>query len=177
MLRLKGADEGTRSDNYKAVQDELTEVGGGLTAKVGGSVGTETAINERVSSDIGRAEGMAMPILLVLLVLIFGGLVSASLPMLIGGIAILGSFTALHMLTYVTDVSIFAVNITTFLGLGLAIDYGLFMVSRFREEIGRGRPLRTRWPRRWRRPGARSPSPGSRSRYRCPGCCCSTRTS
>jgi RND superfamily putative drug exporter len=138
VLRLAGDDEGVRSDNYEAIQDELTEVGGGLTAKVGGSVGTETAINERVSSDIGRAEGMAMPILLVLLVLIFGGLVSASLPMLIGGIAILGSFTALHMLTYVTDVSIFAVNITTFLGLGLAIDYGLFMVSRFREEIGRG---------------------------------------
>jgi RND superfamily putative drug exporter len=120
------------------MQDELTEVGGGLTASVGGEVGTETAINERVSSDIGRAEAMAMPVLLVLLVLIFGGLVSASLPMLIGGIAILGSFTALHALTYVTDVSIFAVNITTFLGLGLAIDYGLFMVSRFREEVGRG---------------------------------------
>lgn len=78
-----------------------------------------------------------MPVLLVLLVLIFGGLVSASLPLLVGGLAILGSFTALHALTYVTDVSIFAVNITTFLGLGLAIDYGLFMVSRFREEIDR----------------------------------------
>ncbi|NKZ07014.1 MMPL family transporter [Actinomadura latina] len=138
VLRLAGADEGARSDDYKAMRDELTEVGGGLTAAVGGSVGTETAINEQVSSDIGRAEGMAMPILLVLLVLIFGGLVSASLPMLIGGVAILGSFTALHALSYVTDVSIFAVNITTFLGLGLAIDYGLFMVSRFREEIGHG---------------------------------------
>ena len=137
VLRLAGADEGARSDNYADLKDELTEVGGGLTAKVGGTIGTEAAINDRVSSDIGRAEGMAMPVLLVLLVLIFGGLVSASLPMLIGGIAILGSFTALHALTYVTDVSIFAVNITTFLGLGLAIDYGLFMVSRFREEIRR----------------------------------------
>ncbi|WP_433230317.1 MMPL family transporter [Actinomadura formosensis] len=137
VLRLTGADEGARSDGYKVIQDDLTKVGGGLTAKVGGSVGTETAVNERVSSDIGRAEGMAMPILLVLLVLIFGGLVAASLPLLIGGIAILGSFTALHALTYVTDVSIFAVNITTFLGLGLAIDYGLFMVSRFREELRR----------------------------------------
>ncbi|SNS81731.1 putative drug exporter of the RND superfamily [Actinomadura meyerae] len=137
VLRLAGADAGARSDNYADIKDDLTEVGGGLTAKVGGAVGTETAINDRVSSDIGRAEAMAMPVLLVLLVLIFGGLVSASLPMLIGGIAILGSFTALHALTYVTDVSIFAVNITTFLGLGLAIDYGLFMVSRFREEVRR----------------------------------------
>ncbi|MFB4310503.1 MMPL family transporter [Actinomadura sp. GTD37] len=141
VLELAGADAAARQDAYEAIEDDLAEAGGGLTARVGGSVGTETAINERVSSDIGRAEGMAMPILLLLLVVIFGGLVSASLPLLIGGVAILGSFTALHALTYVTDVSIFAVNITTFLGLGLAIDYGLFVVSRFREEIGRGRPV------------------------------------
>ncbi|WP_433140555.1 MMPL family transporter [Actinomadura nitritigenes] len=137
VLQLTGKDEAARQDSYDAIKDDLPDVGGGLTAKVGGYLGTQTAINERVSSDIGRAEGMAMPVLLVLLVLIFGGLVSASLPLLIGGLAILGSFTALHALTYVTDVSIFAVNITTFLGLGLAIDYGLFMVSRFREEIRR----------------------------------------
>lgn len=137
VLQLAGSDEAAREDAYKAIRDDLAEVGGGLTAKVGGAVGTGVEINERVSSDIGRAEGMAMPVLLVLLVLIFGGLVSASLPLLVGGLAILGSFTALHALAYVTDVSIFAVNITTFLGLGLAIDYGLFMVSRFREEIGR----------------------------------------
>ncbi|GAA4240821.1 MMPL family transporter [Actinomadura meridiana] len=135
VLQLAGADDSARQDSYDAVRDDLTEVGGGLTAKVGGTVGTGVAINDRVSSDIARAESMAMPALLVLLVLIFGGLVSASLPLLIGGFAILGSFTALHALTYVTDVSIFAVNITTFLGLGLAIDYGLFMVTRFRDEI------------------------------------------
>ncbi|TDB97542.1 MMPL family transporter [Actinomadura sp. 7K534] len=137
VLELAGSDEAARQAAYEAVEDELTRVGGGLTAKVGGAVGTETAVNERVSSDIGRAEAMAIPVLLVLLVLIFGGLVSASMPLLVGGLAILGSFTALHALTYVTDVSIFAVNITTFLGLGLAIDYGLFMVSRFREELAR----------------------------------------
>ncbi|MEO3826135.1 MMPL family transporter [Actinomadura sp. B10D3] len=137
VLQLAGSDPAARQDSYDAIADDLDRAGGGLTAKVGGAIGTEVAINERVSADIGRAEGMAMPILLVLLVLIFGGLVSASLPLLVGGLAILGSFTALHALTYVTDVSIFAVNITTFLGLGLAIDYGLFMVSRFREEIGR----------------------------------------
>ncbi|WP_030173160.1 MMPL family transporter [Spirillospora albida] len=135
VLRLAGADEGARHDAYEEIRDDLTKVGGGLTAQVGGTIGTEVAVNERVSSDIGRAEGMAMPVLLVLLVVIFGGLVAASLPLLVGGLAILGSFTALHLLTYVTDVSIFAVNITTFLGLGLAIDYGLFVVSRFREEI------------------------------------------
>ncbi|WP_026401281.1 MMPL family transporter [Actinomadura rifamycini] len=137
VLRLAGADDAEREESYEAVRDDLTRVGGGLTAQVGGAVATNVAINERVSGDIARAELTAMPVLLVLLVLIFGGLVAASLPLLVGGLAILGSFTALHVLTYLTDVSVFAVNITTFLGLGLAIDYGLFMVSRYREEIAR----------------------------------------
>ncbi|WP_433327482.1 MMPL family transporter [Spirillospora sp. CA-294931] len=138
VLRLAGADESAREKKYEAISDRLTEVGGGLTATVGGDQATQTAINSRVSADIGRAEAMAMPVLLVLLVLIFGGLVAASLPLLIGGLAVLGSFTALHALTFGTDVSIFAVQITTFLGMGLAIDYGLFIVGRFREELDRG---------------------------------------
>ena len=71
------------------------------------------------------------------MLVIFGSLAAASLPLAIGGIAILGSFTALRLLTLVTAVSIYSVNITTILGLGLAIDYGLFMVSRFREELRR----------------------------------------
>ncbi|SNS81556.1 putative drug exporter of the RND superfamily [Actinomadura meyerae] len=137
VLELAGADEAARADSYQAIKDELAEVGGGLTAKAGGPVATSAAIDERVTADITRAEAIAMPVLLVLLVLIFGGLVAASLPLLVGGFAILGSFTALHALAYATDVSIFAVNITTFLGLGLAIDYGLFVVSRFREELRR----------------------------------------
>ena len=78
-----------------------------------------------------------MPVLLVLLVVIFGSLAAASLPLAIGATAILGAFTALRAITYFTDVSVFAVNLVTILGLGLAIDYGLFMVSRFREEIRR----------------------------------------
>lgn len=135
VLRLAGAEAQQRTDSYEAIRDRVAEVGGGLTAKAGGYLPVETAINERVSADIGTGEALSMPVLLVLLLVIFGGLVAASLPLVIGGIAILGSFTALHLLTYATDVSIFAINITTFLGLGLAIDYGLFIVSRFREEL------------------------------------------
>jgi trehalose monomycolate/heme transporter len=71
------------------------------------------------------------------MLVIFGSLAAASLPLAIGGIAILGSFTALRLLTLATPVSIYSINITTILGLGLAIDYGLFMVSRFREELHR----------------------------------------
>ncbi|MFD0853496.1 MMPL family transporter, partial [Actinomadura adrarensis] len=140
VVRLTG-DEAGRQDAFKQISDDLAKVdGAGLTAKVGGEVATTTVINEQVSSDIGKAEGMAFPILMLLLLVIFGGVVAASLPLVIGGLAILGSFVALHALSYVTDVSIFAINITTFLGLALAIDYGLFIVSRFREEIRRGRP-------------------------------------
>ena len=78
-----------------------------------------------------------MPVLLILLMVIFGSLAAASLPVAIGGVAILGSFTVLRLLTMATTVSVYSVNITTILGLGLGIDYGLFMVTRFREELHR----------------------------------------
>src|SRR4051794_39487169 len=109
----------------------------GLTTRVGGNAVINEDINSRVSSDIGRAESISMPVLLLLLVVIFGSLAAASLPLAIGGTAILGSFAALRAFASFTDVSVFAVNVVTIMGLGLAIDYGLFMVSRFREEIRR----------------------------------------
>src|SRR3954449_11014343 len=109
----------------------------GLTTRVGGNAVINEDINSRVSADIGRAESISMPVLLVLLVVIFGSLAAASLPLAIGGTAILGSFAALRAFSGFTEVSVFAVNIVTIMGLGLAIDYGLFVVSRFREEIRR----------------------------------------
>ncbi|WP_119728989.1 MMPL family transporter [Thermomonospora amylolytica] len=135
-VMLAGDDAAERADAYTAIKDALGRADG-LAVQVGGSVAANDAINGRVSADIARAELMSAPILLVLLVVIFGGLVAAALPLAVGGIAILGSFTALHAIALVTDVSVFAVNVTTFLGMGLAIDYGLFMVARFREELRR----------------------------------------
>ena len=105
--------------------------------RAGGQIPTEAAINKQVTTDIGRAEGISMPVLLLLLLVIFGSLAAASLPLAIGGIGILGSFAALRLLTLATPVSIYSINITTILGLGLAIDYGLFLVGRFREELTR----------------------------------------
>jgi uncharacterized membrane protein YdfJ with MMPL/SSD domain len=135
VLELAGGTDSARTANYQAIKGHLSVPG--LSTQVGGQVPTMSAINKQVTSDIGRAEGISMPVLLILLLVIFGSLAAASLPLAIGGIGILGSFAALRLLTLVTNVSIYSINITTILGLGLAIDYGLFMVSRFREELTR----------------------------------------
>ncbi|HEY3906627.1 MAG TPA: MMPL family transporter [Streptosporangiaceae bacterium] len=138
VIELAGHSDAARITNYDAISGKLSAPG--LTTRIGGFTPTEEAINHEVTSDIGRAEGLSMPILLILLLFIFGGLVAASLPLAVGGIAILGSFTALRLITLVTPVAIYSVNITTILGLGLAIDYGLFIVGRFREELRKSGP-------------------------------------
>ena len=140
VLQLTGADDAARHQTYDAIKNELSPASlaaDGVTARVGGNVPMEVAIDNEVTADIAKAEGFSMPVLLILLLVIFGSLAAASLPVAIGGVAILGSFTVLRLLTMATTVSIYSVNITTILGLGLGIDYGLFMVTRFREELHR----------------------------------------
>jgi len=134
-IELAGSSDSARTTNYDAIKNDFSAPG--LTVGVGGQIPTEAAINKEVNSDIGRAEGISLPVLLILLAVIFGSLVAASLPVAIGGIGIIGSFAVLRLLTLATPVSIYSINITTILGLGLAIDYGLFMVGRFREELRR----------------------------------------
>ncbi len=134
VLGLHG-DENQRTDALERIEGDLTAPG--LETTLGGGTVVTRDITERIQSDIALAETISMPVLMILLVLIFGSVTAASLPLAIGGIAILGAFTALRAVTYVSDVSVFSINVVTILGLGLAIDYGLFMVSRFREEIGR----------------------------------------
>jgi RND superfamily putative drug exporter len=136
-LQLAGADEQSRTDAYDRIAGDLEA--DGLTTLRGGPVPIAADVNEQVSADIARAESISTPVLVVLLMLVFGSMAAASLPLAIGGLAILGAFTGLRLLTTVTDVSIFSVNIVTMLGLGLAIDYALFVVSRFREELHAGR--------------------------------------
>jgi uncharacterized membrane protein YdfJ with MMPL/SSD domain len=138
VLQLTGADDAARQDTYKAIKNDLAnEPGSGITAQVGGTVPTEVTIDSAVSGNIARAEGISLPVLLILLMVIFGSVVAASLPVAIGGLAILGSFAVLRLLTLATTVSVYSLNIVTILGLGLGIDYGLFMVTRFREELRR----------------------------------------
>lgn len=109
-----------------------------LRVELGGSLEVSREIQEQLEKDLVRAEVISLPVLLLLLVLLFGGVVPALLPLVVGGVAIVGTLLSLRVLTMFTDVSVFAINLTTALGLGLAIDYSLFLLSRYREERGRG---------------------------------------
>jgi len=141
VLQLAGSTDQARETAYKAIKADFKTVAGtpgdGITAQVGGYTATEVAINDAVGANIARAESISFPVLLILLVIIFGSVVAATAPLLLGGLAILGAFTVLRLLTLATTVSIYSENITTILGLGLGIDYGLFIVTRFREELRR----------------------------------------
>ncbi|HEX7187140.1 MAG TPA: MMPL family transporter [Actinomycetes bacterium] len=139
VVHLVADDEDDQMTAYEELEQTLRDAPDGLSVELGGSKAIASDITGQVSEDIARAEQISLPIVLVLLVVVFGGLTAASLPLAVGGLAILGSFTMLRLLSLATDVSIFAVNIVTMLGLGLAIDYALFVISRFREELHAGR--------------------------------------
>src|SRR5690606_15632219 len=109
-----------------------------VTTQIGGLAAFYDQTVTQTERDIVRAEAFSFPILLVLLALIFRGVVAAVTPLLIGGLAILGGFMTTRLLAAVTEMSIFAVNIITVIGLGLAIDYSLLVVNRFREELDAG---------------------------------------
>src|SRR5450756_802166 len=110
----------------------------GFDVRVGGGNAVGDAIGTTIQADLAKAEAVAVPVSLVLLVFVFGSLVAASLPLAIGAVAVVGTLLALRLLTAVTDVSVYSVNLTTGLGLGLAVDYRLFVVTRYREELRRG---------------------------------------
>ena len=139
VLGLPGDDDEALEQAFGVVADRLDAAG--LETAVGGAVAGEVTTSEQVGEDIARAEMLSLPVLAVLLVVVFGGLVAAGLPLLVGGFSVLGAFLVLQVLSYATDLSVFALNIVTLLGLGLAIDYSLFMVSRFREELAEGRSV------------------------------------
>ncbi|WDZ87471.1 MMPL family transporter [Micromonospora cathayae] len=140
LVQLRAADEDAKTAAYAELLPTLDTPG--VRTETGGNVPFLHVANEQTTRDITRAEILSMPVLLVLLILIFGGLVAATTPLLIGGLAILGAFIAVRLLNMVTDVSIFAINVITLIGLGMAIDYSLFIVSRFREELAAGRDVR-----------------------------------
>ncbi|MEO3977815.1 MMPL family transporter [Streptomyces sp. CAU 1734] len=138
LAHVKG-EETEQSENAKAVIDAYTgEYGDGLTVRAGGGAAVGDEMGTQVGEDLILAEAIAVPLTLVLLLVVFGSVVAALLPLVIGVIAVMGTFAELFLLGSVTDVSVFAVNLTTALGLGLGIDYALLMVSRFREQLAAG---------------------------------------
>ncbi|MFD3547648.1 MMPL family transporter, partial [Streptomyces sp. NPDC058655] len=115
---------------------------GPVHVSLGGQVAVQREVTETIQEDLLRAELIALPVTLVLLILVFGSAVAALLPLGVGIVAILGTNAVLRGLTEFTEVSVFAQNLTTALGLGLAVDYALFIVRRFREELAAGRDPR-----------------------------------
>ncbi|NUP46841.1 MAG: MMPL family transporter [Catenulispora sp.] len=136
-IRLRAADDDGKRRAYQTLRPALDAPG--VATSVGGVVAFETGVDDLTKNDVSSGEMIAMPVVLVLLVVVFGGVVAAGMPLLIGALAVLGALTAARGIATVTDLSTFAVNSITVLGLGMAIDYALFIVNRFREELAAGR--------------------------------------
>jgi RND superfamily putative drug exporter len=131
-------DDAKQSTIAGKISDELTGNFEGAKIYVAGYASITHAINGAISSDLAAAESIAIPLTMILLIFVFGSLLSAGLPMMVGGLAILGSFFFIWVATQLTDTSVFALNLITGMGLGLGIDYALLIVNRFREERKRG---------------------------------------
>jgi RND superfamily putative drug exporter len=128
----------------KELQEDGAEIADQLSAHAGVVVGgfavAQEQVNKQVENDLKRAEMIAFPLLFLLSLLFFRSLVASVLPLMIGALAIVGTFLILRIASEFGSISIFALNLTTALGLGLAIDYSLFIVSRYREEIAKSGP-------------------------------------
>ncbi|WP_435297628.1 MMPL family transporter [Streptomyces sp. YPW6] len=138
-----GGDEKTAGETLDRLAPDFAGERGPVTVSLGGPVAVQHEMQTIIQEDLLRAELIALPVTLVLLVMVFGSAVAATLPLAVGIVAILGTNAVLRGLTEFTDVSVFAMNLTTALGLGLAIDYALFIVRRFREELATGADTRT----------------------------------
>ncbi|MGW0250940.1 MMPL family transporter [Nocardia goodfellowii] len=129
-------DEDARIRTYLDVRDHLRIPG--VEVRFGGIAAVADAYNQEVLTNVVRAELVSFPLMLILLLFVFGGFVAAAVPLAAAGLSLLGAFFALRMLQQWTEVSAFAANTASLIGLGLAVDYSLFMVSRFREELRAG---------------------------------------
>jgi RND superfamily putative drug exporter len=139
VLATIAGDDDQVAARIKGLSPRYTRPDGTVVAvAVGGFAEVFRQVSTQIEHDLVRAEMISLPLILVLLVLVFGSVVAASLPLGIGALAVLGTFLVLRILASFTQVSIFALNLTTAMGMGLAIDYSLFVVSRYREELRAG---------------------------------------
>ncbi len=137
VARITGTDDEVRA-RIDTISPLFTRHDTAISVQVGGSAEVFRQVAVQVEKDLQKAETLSLPITLLLLVLIFGSVVAAGLPLGVGIVSILGTFLVLRVLAMFTQVSVFSLNLTTAMGLGLAIDYSLFIVSRYREEMRGG---------------------------------------
>lgn len=130
--------ESQQQQYTKELSDQVVYDRGGVTVRSGGAATVNIEITEQSQHDLLLMESFAIPLSFLVLVWVFGGLLAAALPVAVGGMSILGALAVLRVISFGTDVSIFALNLTTAMGLALAIDYTLLMISRFRDEMADG---------------------------------------
>ena len=133
--------KGNESDQQKYAEElsaQVTHDRNGATVRTGGAAMVNVQITKQSQRDLLVMESIAIPLSFLVLVWVFGGLIAAALPVAVGGMAIFGALAVLRTISFATDVSIFALNLTTAMGLALAIDYTLLIISRYRDELADG---------------------------------------
>nr|WP_067820736.1 MMPL family transporter [Nocardia inohanensis] len=141
LIAIRGDGDTEVSANYRKVKDVFFIPG--VDVEVSGLQPVAGELNDTMADDLSRMELIALPAVAVLLFFIFGGVVAAALPLAIGGLTMIGALGIVRILTNFIEVNSFVSSVVTMIGLGLAIDYGLFIVSRFREELAAGHDNRT----------------------------------
>ncbi|WP_378734778.1 MMPL family transporter [Nocardia brasiliensis] len=135
-IAIKGDNDTEMLNNFRKVKDVFTIPG--VDVQVAGLQAVAGTLNDTMAEDQHRMEILAIPAVAVLLFFIFGGLIAAGLPLIVGGLTVIGANGIVLFLTEFTEVNSFVAPVVSMIGLGLAIDYGLFIVSRFREELAEG---------------------------------------
>ncbi len=141
FVYTKNTEFGSTSDIGKVIQSKFDGKFESLHVYATGAGVIAHAINTKISKDLALAETISIPLTFVLLAFVFGALVASAMPLVVGVSAILGAFFLIYLFTLFTNVSIFALNLITGLGLGLGIDYALLIVNRFREELHSGKDV------------------------------------
>jgi trehalose monomycolate/heme transporter len=136
-IQLKGDDDDTILKKFQAVEPSLQKLDGGKV-KLAGLEPIADALTGTIATDQKRMEVLALPLVAVVLFFVFGGVIAAALPVMVGGLSIAGATGILQVVTHFGPVHFFAQPVVSLIGFGIAIDYGLFVVSRFREEIAEG---------------------------------------
>jgi putative drug exporter of the RND superfamily len=137
VVNVKGG-ENHAQKNAQTLSDQFVHDRDAVTVRAGGPAMQYAQINKQNQEDLLLMETIALPLTFLVLVWVFGGLLAAALPMALGGLAVVGSMTVLRLVTFTTDVSIFALNLSTALGVALAVDYTLLILSRYRDELAEG---------------------------------------